>query len=107
MHSRNGRPQLHPVPAMLSTTTTMDNADPEGHILGIIGAPAACRRKPPSNLQGQTSYEPAKAYIKRHERCNSWTDEAVFFATPRRLLPCHQSELKMHRTISITPRRTA
>lgn len=60
MASRNRRPQLPPVPAILPGATTMDNADPGAPILGIIGPPAACRREPPSNMQGEASYEPVK-----------------------------------------------
>ncbi|KAK1540328.1 hypothetical protein CPAR01_06317 [Colletotrichum paranaense] len=66
----NGRPQLPPVPAILAVATTMDNADPGASILGITVPPAACRREPPSNLQGQASYEPVKAYSKRHTVCS-------------------------------------
>ncbi|UQC85932.1 uncharacterized protein CLUP02_11431 [Colletotrichum lupini] len=35
--TRNGRPQLPPVPAILAVATTMDNADPGASILGITG----------------------------------------------------------------------
>ncbi|KXH53363.1 hypothetical protein CSAL01_01301 [Colletotrichum salicis] len=90
MASRNGRPQLPPVPAILPGATPMDNADPRAPILGIIGAPAASRRKPPSNLQGQASYEPVKACSKRHTGRSPWMNEAAILTKPHRRLRCHQ-----------------
>ncbi|KAK1722497.1 uncharacterized protein BDZ83DRAFT_417659 [Colletotrichum acutatum] len=81
MTSRNGRPQPPPVPAILPVATTMDNADPGAPSLGIIVPPAACRREPPSNLQGQAPYEPVKAYSKRRTVCSPWMNEAAILST--------------------------